>query len=121
MTKVYYLASPYSKYPAGHEQAFIDICKQGAFLAMNGIYTMGAIAHTHPIAMHGEIDNQDHDFWLKWDFALIDKLDGMIVCMMEGWDKSVGVLREIEYCQKTGKPIFYMTPGQVPNLMLVAA
>jgi hypothetical protein len=116
VSKVYYLASPYSKYPNGMEAAFIDISKQGAFLAKNGIYTLGPITHSHPIALYGEINAVDHEFWLKWDFAFIDRLDGMIVCMMEGWENSTGVLREIEYCKKTNKPIWYMTPGEVPNV-----
>jgi hypothetical protein len=116
VSKLYYLASPYTKYPAGHEQAFIDIAKQGALLAKAGIYTLGPIVHSHPIALYGQIDNVDHDFWLKWDFAFLDRVDGMIICEMEGWDRSKGVDIEIKYCMDHDIPIYHMTPGEVPNI-----
>lgn len=52
----WYLASPYSKYPAGIEAAFQDICKQTALLIRHKIPVYSPIAHTHPVAIHGEID-----------------------------------------------------------------
>ena len=43
-----YLATPYSKYPAGLQQAFVDAAKLAALLLRSGMNVYSPIAHTHP-------------------------------------------------------------------------
>jgi hypothetical protein len=105
-----YLGSPYSKYPAGIEQAFKDVSALAGRLLSEGVKAYSPIAHTHPIAVHGNLDPYDHNIWLPFDAAIMEKSDGMIVAMMEGWDSSYGIKHEIEIFMKTGKPIFYLDP-----------
>lgn len=112
----YYLATPYSKYPAGIDAAFRDACLNAALLIRAGIPVFSPIAHTHPIAMEGEIDPFDHSVWLEADKAFMDAAKAIIVCQMEGWETSYGVRVEIEEFQQAGKPVYYMTEGVLPDL-----
>jgi hypothetical protein len=117
----YYLASPYSKYPLGIEKAWQHICEQAALLIEAGVPIYSPIAHTHPIAVYGKIDPYAHDIWLPADLPLMQQASGMIVCMMETWDKSYGISEEIKEFTKLGKPIIYMTPDVIPDQFKKAA
>jgi hypothetical protein len=110
----WYLATPYSKYPLGIEQAFIDACKETALLLRAGVPIFSPIAYTHPIAIHGEINPLDHEVWLPADKPMMDAACGLIVCQMDTWDQSYGIGVEIQTFKVAKKPVIYMTPGIVP-------
>jgi hypothetical protein len=110
----WYLGTVYSKHTGGIEQAFVEASQQAAILTLAGVPVFSPIAHTHPIAIHGNIDPLDHAIWLEADRTLMEAAKGMIVCMMEGWRQSYGIDHEIKAFQRMGKPIIYMTPGEVP-------
>ena len=112
----WYLATPYSKWEAGLQDAFEQASKQAAVLVRAGIPVFCPISMTHPIAIHGGIDPYDYEVWIPADKALMDSAGGLIICQMEGWDDSKGIQIEIEVFQKAGKPIVYMKPDQVPVL-----
>lgn len=101
-----YLATPYSKYKAGIEQAFIDAAKLAARLMQAGINVYSPIAHTHPIAIYGEIDPYDLTLWLELDRAMMSKCDTLIVAHMDGWEQSSGVAHEIAFFAHAGRPVF---------------
>ena len=117
----WYLASPYSKYPAGLEAAFQEVCRQTALLIRHGIPVYSPIAHTHPIAIHGGMDPLDHGIWLPADLPLMRAAHGLIVCQMATWDQSYGIGEEIKEFTKLGLPIIYMEPGVVPPELLAKA
>ena len=109
MSKLIYLASPYSKYPAGRLAAFNEVCHFAAKQMLKGVTLFCPIAHSHPIeeiGMDGEI--KDGDFWLKQDFAVLEHCDELWVYQMPGWKDSYGVNREIEYALMLGIPIKYL-------------
>lgn len=101
----WYLGSPYSKYPDGIEAAYQQACRAAAFLARKGVPVHCPIAHTHGIAIHGEIDPRDHDFWMEVDKPFLEAASGLIVCEMESWHISLGLTAEIERFKQMGKPI----------------
>lgn len=109
----WYLASPYSKYSSGIEVAFVDICKIAAELTKQGVPVFSPIAHTHPIAIHGQINPLDHTIWLPADEPLMDGACGIIVAMMDGWQDSYGVGVEIARFNAAGKPIYYLDPASL--------
>lgn len=126
MGSLFYLASPYTKYHEGVDAAFSAVCKQAAFLKNNGIDVFSPIAHSHPISVHGQLGSyspgdSEYQNLLEWDKKFIDRCDGIIVCMMDGWQESYGVKWEMEQFSKQGKPIFYMTPNTVPFHLTEAA
>ena len=105
-----YVGTPYTKYPAGIEEAFRDACSITADLLRSGLRVYSPIAHTHPIAIYGNIDPLDYEIWLPFDAAIMKASDAMIVVKMETWEKSHGVKHEIETFTAAGKPVFYLDP-----------
>jgi hypothetical protein len=105
-----YLATPYSKYPAGIEAAFIEACRISGRLVLFGVSVYSPIAHTHPIAIHGGLDPMAHELWLPFDEAIMDKSDALCVAMMDGWKESRGIAYEIAVFRRARKPVFYLDP-----------
>jgi hypothetical protein len=114
----WYLASPYSKYEYGIVAAWEDICEDAGLLIKAGVPVYSPIAHTHPIAVHADIDPYAHDIWLPADAPLMEAAHGLIVNMMPGWKESYGISVEIKAFEDAGKPIIYMSPGIVPEQLL---
>lgn len=105
-----YVGTPYSKWADGLDAAFVEASKLTARLMQEGLRVYSPIAHTHPLAIHGNIDPLDHDIWLPFDGAMMDKSDAMIVAMMTGWFESKGVRHEIDVFNVAGKPVFFLNP-----------
>ena len=117
----WYLGSPYSKYAAGLDEAHRVACKEAALLVAAGIPVYSPIAHTHPVAIHGDLDPLDHTIWLPADRPLMDAAFGLIVLMLDGWQDSVGLRYEVEVFTRAGKTIVYMAPGLIPAAVKLAA
>lgn len=106
-----YLATPYSKYMGGNlDRAFVDASKLAALLLVAGVKVYSPIAHTHPLAMHGNLDPLDHDIWLPFDEAMMHAATVLIVAHMEGWRESKGIAHEIAFFRRRDKPIFDLDP-----------
>lgn len=120
MSSFWYLATPYSKYPAGIEAAFVLAAENTAHLIRAGVPVYSPIAHTHPIAVHGGIDPLDHSIWLPADAPLMAAASGLIVLTAETWEVSYGISVEIAAFKAAGKPILYMAPGIVPAELVPA-
>lgn len=103
-----YLATPYSKYPKGLDQAFKDAANLAGKLLKMGVKVYSPIAHTHPIAIHGNLDPYDHRIWLPFDEAIMAKADAMVVAKMDGWSESKGIAHEIGVFGQAEKPIYYL-------------
>jgi hypothetical protein len=108
-----YVGTPYTKYHGGIHAAFVDACRLTARLLRAGLRVYSPIAHTHPIAIHGEIDPLDLSVWLPFDAAIMGKSDAMIVGMLPGWDKSTGVQHEVDEFTSAFKPVFDMNPSDL--------
>jgi hypothetical protein len=104
---LHYLATPYSKYPGGIEAAYIDACRATASLLRQGIQCYSPIAHTHGIAVHGGLDPLDHDLWLPFDEAMMKACEVLIICRMEGWERSKGIKYEEMRFLEMGKKVEY--------------
>lgn len=105
-----YLATPYSKYVGGIECAFVDASKLAARLLRAGIKVYSPIAHTHPLALYGNIDPLDHAIWMPFDEAMMTVAQTLIVAHMDGWQDSFGISHEVKFFEAAGKPIFDLDP-----------
>lgn len=110
MTGFYYLATPYSRYPAGVDAAYAEACRVAARLFLEGVPVYSPIAHTHAIASAGDLPGH-FEQWASFDEAMISASIGMIVAMMDGWRESAGITAEIEICRRLGKMVFYLDPA----------
>lgn len=110
-----YLATPYSKYPKGIEQAFQDASAIAGKLLKSGVKIYSPIAHTHPLAIYGDINPLDHSIWIPFDESMMRVSQALIVAMMDTWQDSYGVNHEIEFFRKAGKPIYFynVTTGEL--------
>lgn len=111
----WYLASPYSKYPLGLEDAFRAVCRARGLLVAAGIPCFAPIIHSHPVAEHGGLDPLDHNIWLPSERPIMDAAAGLIVLRICGWDTSYGVGVEMDFFRAKGLPIVFMDPGVVPG------
>lgn len=108
-----YLATPYSKWSAGLEDAFIEASKLAALLLRAGVKVYSPIAHTHPLAIHGNLDPLDHNIWLPFDEAMMTAAQVLIVAHMEGWQESKGIAHEIKFFEAAKKPIWDLNPANM--------
>jgi hypothetical protein len=103
-----YLATPYSKYKKGLEEAYKDAARLAGRLLRMGVKLYSPICHTHPIAIHGVLDPLDHSIWLPFDEAIMAKADAMLVAKMDGWTESKGIQHEIGVFGLAEKPVYYL-------------
>ena len=102
-----YLASPYSHPLASVREArFRLVCHAAAYLIQTGYVIFSPIAHTHHIAMHDL--PKDFDYWSKIDMEFLAVCGSMIVLMLDGWEKSVGVKAETHIMREARKPVSYL-------------
>jgi hypothetical protein len=111
MSKLYYLASPYT-----HENTkimktrFINVCKLSAILLKKGIHNLCPIASSHPTAKYGKIVSTVWKDWAKLDLNFLKRCDGILISMLDKeWYKSVGMKAEFEYAVKHGIPANLIT------------
>lgn len=105
-----YLATPYSLYPGGPHRAFEDASRLAAKLLRAGVKVYSPIAHTHPLAIYGDIDPLDHAIWMPFDEAMMTAAHVLIVAELPSWDESKGVAHEIAFFERAGKPIYHLNP-----------
>ncbi len=115
-TGFWYLASPYTKYPAGEDAAFQAVAEQAALLLEAGVFAVSAITHSHPIYRARPSLGGAWETWAELDRRMIRASTGMIVCKLDTWEESKGIAAEIEFAESIGRRVVYMTPGEFPNL-----
>jgi len=108
---IWYLGSPYSApgratMAARHRQA----CEAAARLFERGIFTYGPIAHTVAIDQAGRMNAPAFEFWATFDLGMIDRLTGLMVLMIDGWQDSKGLAAELAHARATGKPVLWCEP-----------
>lgn len=104
---LWYLATPYAKYPMGKDTAATHAAKIAATLIKNDVAVFCPIAHGHLINLNGGPADR-HDVWLPLDEKFMQFCVGVIVARMPGYHYSTGVRYEIEWFTKAKRPIIYM-------------
>ena len=107
----WYLATPYSKWHLGLEDANIVAQQLAGRLLSIGVKVYSPIAHTHGIAAYvSGVDKRDHDFWLAADKPLLDAAGGLLIADLAGWQDSRGVTLEIQWAKEQKKPYWLLNP-----------
>jgi hypothetical protein len=103
-----YLASPYSHPdPAVRQDRFERVCKVAARMMERGEVVFSPIAHTHPIAMKGNLPT-DWEYWKKVDEEFIKACSKLGVLMLDGWEDSEGIEEEMKLARSVGKQIIFI-------------
>ena len=108
--QLFYLASPYARYPGGMNLAFRQVCSISADLLRAKVAHFCPIAQNHPVALYGHVDATDHSFWIPADIPLMKRCDALLIAEMTGWRESVGIAMEIEAFKDMRKPIWRLDP-----------
>lgn len=120
INKVYYLASPYSSalpwygtngdtFKAAIENIrHLQIQAIAAKLIHQDYILVEPIASCQFKQLHFGL-KASYDYWQRRDRALIKVCDGIIIVMMDGWNKSIGVSDEIDYAKSLGKEVWFLT------------
>lgn len=103
-----YLAAPYSGTPEEVSLRMQQFCDVDAFLIQNGLDTVSPLLKHFVI--QGRDIRADWDYWRCYSHELIKRCDSLMVVTLDGWDKSTGVLAEIELAKTLGKYVAYINP-----------
>ena len=75
-------------------------CRCAYKFLLQGLNIYSPIVYQHSLQnVCGYIDRPT-DFWLSLDFGILRQASGMFVLMLQDWDKSIGVEKEIEFWSK---------------------
>lgn len=108
MTDLIYLGSPYSHPEAGvREHRYETVSRAAGLLMQDGLFVYSPIAHTHSIALWGNLP-KGWDYWEKFDRIFLEMAKEMYVLTIPGWEESKGLMAEIEIMKEYVKPIRYM-------------
>jgi hypothetical protein len=106
----YYLASPYSKWPGGLDDACEQISRIAGRLIERGLSIYAPIPHSHTIAKAAGIDPFSHKIWLAADKPVAHGAYGIIVAGMFGWRDSFGIGEELKWFKAAKKPAYLLDP-----------
>src|SRR5437660_92009 len=74
----WYLSTPFTHFPGGHDLAFQQACKIRGELLMRGISCYSPIAETYMVAMICGLPPADHDLWMADDLPKMEGARGLI-------------------------------------------
>ena len=103
-----YLATPYSQWPHGLDDAHRQACRLAWSLISRGVPVYSPIAHMHPIAMVGGLDPTDHELWLTVDEAMMAGAAELLIADLPGWRQSRGVAIEMRWFVGERRPIWVL-------------
>ena len=119
-----YLATPFTLYEAGLEQAATDAAELAGHLFRAGIAVYAPIAYTWRIAETAGLDHLDLSIWLPLEERMCAACDVLIVAKLPGWFESAGIRREVARFEQARKPIWEIDPvtlGMVQRRYATAA
>ena len=91
----WYLSTPFTDFPGGHDLAFQQACKIRGELLMRGISCYSPIAETYMVAKICSLPVANHDLWMADDLPKMEGARGLIVARMLTWQTSKGMAIEI--------------------------
>lgn len=108
-----YLACPYTH--SDHHVVYqrmkrltefwLRVVKEG-----HNVIPLVALGHYAEL-MHTHL-SPGYERWMELDFALIDACDEVWVLMLDHWENSLGVQREIAYALDHRKPVRYLDESE---------
>jgi hypothetical protein len=111
-----YLACPYThNAPEFMEERYKSATSAAARLIEKGHVVFSPITMTHPIdkiLAKGKI-TLGSQYWVDFDELFMSACSKMIVLMLDGWQESEGIQREIEHFITRGKEVLYLHPTEL--------
>jgi len=112
---VLYLACPYTD-PSFEVRVerFNKATAAAAELIQGGYYVYSPITMTHPIdiVLADEGETLGSDYWVEFDEAFMRFCSELVILKVDGWDRSAGIKREVEFFEREKKPVRYIEPKE---------
>jgi hypothetical protein len=108
LSRFWYLATPYTRYPMGRPRAFTDTARVAGSLLAAGVNVFAPIVHGHVLATAAKNLKNDHEFWMAVNAPFMEPAIGVIVAQLPGWQDSIGIKAELAYFSEAKKPIVYL-------------
>lgn len=84
-----------------------------AQLSSKGCYVFSPLTHNEVLVqLHPEISKHH---WIDFDLAFLKLCHRLMILKLEGWDKSWGIQKEIEFAKKHGIVVDEMMPPDEPE------
>lgn len=117
-----YLAAPYTTGLPPDTDAVLametrakQIARATARLMEEGLAVYSPVTHGTALEDHVSADNRDdHAFWMRHCFQMLDAASELVVLMLPGWRDSKGVQMEIDRAAERAIPI-RLQPVQIPR------
>ena len=103
-----YLATPYTKYEQGLDQAYADACRITESLIVRGVRAFCPIAHGHSLK---GLSPGAVSMWYWYNEGFMRKADALVVGCLHGWAESDGVAHEMATFLEAGKPRYLLNPS----------
>jgi hypothetical protein len=113
---IVYLACPYTDpNPAVRLGRYKLATRAAAYIATHGYVVYSPITMTHPmdIIMGGMTKKPNSNYWYEFDEAFMEVCTRMIVLMIDGWESSKGVKREIDFFDRKRRQIIYLPTDEL--------
>ena len=111
-----YLASPYTLNGTASEtqrEERVEQVTRCAHMMMSmGMNVFSPVTHSYYVEQSRWPLAFSTTEWLQIDFEYLGSAVGMAVLMLDGWQKSIGVTREIEYARKHHIPVMFIQPDK---------
>jgi len=116
LNHVIYVGSPYSNSDDSIRiKNFEIVSRYTAKLIAAGHTVFSPISYGHTMLDFCDMPT-DFNFWNNFCLAFLSKCDELIVLMIPGWEKSIGLTAEINYCNVNNIPITYISVDDVHKL-----
>jgi hypothetical protein len=113
---IIYLASPYTLNGSAEEnemeKRYEQVTRCAHMMMVMGMNVFSPVTHSHAIQNSRWPLCINTTEWLQMDFAYLTHAHGMAVLMLDGWQNSIGVTREIEFCRKHHIPVMFIQPDK---------
>ena len=109
-SELHYLASPYTHFEGGLENAFQEAAELAGRLLLAGVHCFSPIVHGHPLSQYGGVEAINHILWLEHDEKHMARCDALLVATFKGWEDSYGVTYEIDWFKRADRPVRFIDP-----------
>lgn len=117
MTKITYLACPYSDAsPEKRAERFTKVTKAAAILQQLGYKVFSPITHSHLIDVIGGPPT-DAEYWNDIDMFFLERCSELMILCLKGWKESGGVKREIERAIALQIPMRYIKEAFIEEML----
>lgn len=107
MTKIVYLAHPYSNAPDENYLSVCDILGRLLLTDYKCVF-ISPISNFHTASVIHPQLGSDWNMWKEQCLGLLSVCDEIWVAQVDGWDTSVGVRAEIDWAIKNGVRVVLM-------------